>query len=228
GAAIYYANPDRPDGSLDFVWAFVEGNPQVEHETASTTTAGVVADVTDALTVTAEYWTIKIDDMISPQDPDAIYRECLSPESNPTFDPNAPACQNIVRDPSNGAQGLLSTFYTNQGAVNFAGWDLAMNWATEVGPGRLGIDATVTILTKAETRVSPSAPWRDWVGTSGPSDLIGLNGWSYDYRTFVSTNYSAGNWTGTLRWRHLPSIESEGASAPGSTFQPTSSYDIFD
>ena len=31
-----------------------------------------------------------------------------------------------------------------------------------------------------------------------------------------------------MRWRHLPSIESEGAGAPGSTFEPTSSYDIFD
>src|SRR5690606_24948702 len=210
GAAIYYANPDRPDDALNFVWAFVEGSTDVEHETASTTTAGVVADVTDALTVTADYWASKIDDMISPQDP------------------GAPASRDVVRAPAVGAQGLRGTFYPHQGAVNFAGWDLAMNWGRDLGPGLLGIDATVTILTKAETRVSPSSPWRDWVGTSGPSDLIGLNGWSYDYRTFVSTNYSAGNWTGTLRWRHLPSIESEGASAPGSTFQPTSSYDIFD
>lgn len=228
GAAIYYSNPDRPDDALNFVWAFVEGSLDVQHETASTTTAGIVAGITDSLTLTADYWSIKINDMISPQDPDAIYRRCLSPDENPTFDPGAPACREIVRDPSNGNQGLLSTFYTNQGAVNFAGWDIAMNWGRNVGPGQLALDATVTILTKAETRVSPSSPWRDWVGTSGPTDLIGLNGWSYDYRTFVSANYNAGNWTTTLRWRHLPSIESEGASAPGSTFEPTSSYDIFD
>src|SRR5690606_23741449 len=157
GAAGDYATPDRPDGALNFVWAFVEGSPDVEHETASTTTAGVVAEVTDALTLTADYWSIKIDDMISPQDPDAIYQRCLSPQSNPTFDPNNPACLEIVRDPADGGQGLLSTFYTNQGAVNFAGWDVAMNWATDVGPGQLAIDATVTILTNAETRVSPSS-----------------------------------------------------------------------
>ncbi len=228
GAAIYYANPDRSDDALNFVWAFVEGNPNVEHETASTTTAGIVADITDSITLTADYWSIKINDMISPQDPDAVYQQCLSPQANPTFDPNAPACLAIVRDPGTGGQGLLSTFYTNQGAVNFAGWDLALNWSRDVGPGRLGVDATATILTKAETRVGPSSPWNDWVGTSGPTDLIGLNGWSYDYRTFVSTNYNAGNWTGTLRWRHLPSIESEGARAPGSTFEPTDSYNIFD
>lgn len=228
GADVYYSDPDRPDGALNFVWAFVEGNPEVQHETASTTTLGIVADVTDTITVTADYWSIKINDMISPQDPDAIYRQCLSPETNPGFDPTMAACTQIVRDPGDGGQGLSDLFYTNQGAVDFAGWDLSLNWGRDLGPGQLGIDTTVTIMDKAETRVSPSSPWTDWVGTSGPSDLIGLNGWTYDYRTFVSTNYSAGDWAATLRWRHLPSIESEGSLAETSTFEPTNSYDMFD
>ena len=228
GASEFYNDPNRPAGALNFVWAFVNGSPAVQHETASTTTLGIVANVTDALTVTADYWSIKIDDMISPQDPDALYRQCLSPVTNPTFDPTYTPCTQLVRDPGDGGQGLSDLLYTNQGAVNFAGWDLALNWSREVGAGLLGVDTTVTLMDKAETRVSPTSPWRDWVGTSGPSDLIGLNGWTYDYRTFVSTNYSVGDWSATLRWRHLPSIKSEGSLSPTSTFQPTNSYDLFD
>ena len=70
--------------------------------------------------------------------------------------------------------------------------------------------------------------WNDWKGTSGPSDLTGLNGYSYDYRTFVTASYSTGPWAGVLRWRHLPSIKSEGSLAPGSNFQPTGTYNVFD
>jgi iron complex outermembrane receptor protein len=79
-----------------------------------------------------------------------------------------------------------------------------------------------------ETRTSPEQQFNDWKGTSGPSDLIGLNGYAYDWRSFVTANYSLGLWSGSLRWRHLPSIESEAAGRPGNTEQPTNSYDIFD
>lgn len=228
GAATFYDNPNRSSGALNFFWAFVEGNPAAKHETAHTTTIGAVANVTDRITLTADYWSIKIDDMIAAEDPNGVYLRCLSPETNPTFDPTVSACNQIVRDPFQGTQGVQNLMFTNEGAVNFAGYDISLNWTGDVGPGRLNVDTTVTLADRMRTRVTPDAPWNDWKGTTGPGDLTGLSGWSYDYRTFVTANYSTGRWSGTLRWRHLPSIESEGASSPGSTFEPTSSYDMFD
>ncbi len=229
GASVFYDDPNRSNRGLNFIWAFVEGNPNIRHETAGTTTIGVVADVTDRITLTADYWQIKINDMISAQDPNGIYQQCLSPVSNPSFDPNFAPCTQAVRDPFDGGQSVLSLLFTNEGAADFSGYDVTLNWNSDVGPGLLSVDATVTIADETRTRVSPDSDWTDWTGTSGPGDLTSVTGWTFDYRTFVTTNYSFGPWSATLRWRHLPSIDSEGTVGnPNHTFEATNSYNIFD
>jgi outer membrane receptor protein involved in Fe transport len=210
------------------VFGFVEGNADLKEETAGTTTIGVVADITDQLTLTVDYWNIKIDDMITSQDPNSIYQLCFSPETNPTLDVNHEACKQLVRDPQTGNDANTLLKFTNEGAIDFAGYDISVDWAGDVGPGNLNVNAVVTIADKVETRVSADADWNDWKGTSGPSDLTGLDPYAFDYRTFVTTNYSFGRWGTTLRWRHLPSIASVSSRAPGSTLQPTGSYDMFD
>src|SRR5690606_38088412 len=60
GAAEYYNNPNRNASATHFFWAFVEGNVDVDVETAGTTTIGVVANITDRATLTVDYWSIKI------------------------------------------------------------------------------------------------------------------------------------------------------------------------
>ncbi|MES2626174.1 MAG: TonB-dependent receptor [Pseudomonadota bacterium] len=228
GASTYYTNPDRPNTSTQFYFSNVTGNANLKEETAKTITLGFVADLLDNLTLTVDWWNIKIDDMISTEDPDNIYQLCLSPATNPTFSPAHPACEQIERNPDSGAEGNTPLLYTNQGAIDFAGYDIALNWNTDLGPGVLNLNTSLTIADKMETRTSPTQKFNDWKGTSGPSDLIGLNGYAYDWRSFVSANYSLGLWSGSLRWRHLPSIESEAAGRPGNTEQPTNAYDIFD
>jgi iron complex outermembrane recepter protein len=153
----------------------------------------------------------------------------LNPATNPSYDPTFTPCTQIVRDPFNGSEAISSLLYTNEGAIDFGGYDLQLDWRRSVGPGTLNVAAVASIADKTATRVTPASTWFDWTGTSGPSDLTGLNGYAYDYRTFVTANYDMDRWGGTLRWRHLPSIQSSGAvNNPVSTFQPTGSYDTFD
>jgi outer membrane receptor protein involved in Fe transport len=228
GAATYYSNPERPFTSSQFYFSNVTGNPNLKEETAKTITLGIVANLTDQLTLTVDWWNIKIDDMISTEDPDNIYQLCLSPVTNPGFNINNPACQQLERNPETGAEGNTPLLYTNQGAIDFAGYDVVLNWNTDLGPGALNINTSVTIADKMETRTSPEQQFNDWKGTSGPSDLIGLNGYAYDWRSFVTANYSVGLWGASLRWRHLPSIASEASGRPGNTEMDTGSYDIFD
>lgn len=141
---------------------------------------------------------------------------------------NHPACQQLVRDPQTGNDANTLLKFTNEGAVDFAGYDISLDWSTDVGPGDLNLNAVLVIADKVKTRVSPDAPWNDWKGTSGPADLTGLDAYAFDYRTFVTTSYTFGRWGTTLRWRHLPSIDSVSARAPGSTLQPTGAYDMLD
>lgn len=227
GAIEYYNNANRPFGALQFFFPFVSGNPNLNEETADTITLGVVADITDAFTVSVDYWNIKIEDMISTEDPDGVYRECLSPITNPSFNPNLPACRQISRNPSSGGEGNTTLFYTNEGAVDFAGYDIALNWEMPLAEGIFSLNTQLTIADRMETRINPSLPFNDWKGTSGPSDIIGLNGYAYDWRSFVTASYTRDNLTATLRWRHLPSISSQGKGKPGNTDQDTNSYDIF-
>lgn len=227
GAVEYYNNENRPFGALQFFFPFVSGNPELDEETADTITLGVVADITEDLTVSVDYWNIKIEDMISTEDPDGVYRECLSPVTNPSFDPSLPACQQISRNPATGGEGNTTLLYTNEGAVDFAGYDIALNWGRELAGGLLSLNTQLTIADRMETRVNPSLPYNDWKGTSGPSDIIGLNGYAYDWRSFVTASYTRDFWTITLRWRHLPSISSQGKGQPGNTDRDTNPYDIF-
>jgi outer membrane receptor protein involved in Fe transport len=228
GAATYYSDPDRPDTADQYYFSYIQGNPELKEETAKTITLGVVADLTDNLSLSVDWWNIKIDDMISTEDPDNIYAVCLSPETNPTFDPTNEACAKIDRDVESGAEGHTLLLYTNQGAIDFAGYDVTLNWNHDLGPGLLNVSTNLTITDKAETQTSPEQPFNDWKGTSGPADLIGLNGYAYDWRSAVNATYTMDDWSASLRWRHLPSIKSLASGTPGNTDVPTGSYDLLD
>ena len=79
-----------------------------------------------------------------------------------------------------------------------------------------------------KTAVDPTASFREWQGSLGPNDLSGVNGGSYEYRTFTTGSYSRGPWSASLRWRHLPSVASAGSVTGNLTVLPTESYDAFD
>ena len=87
----------------------------------------------------------------------------------------------------------------------------------------------LTWVDELSTRANPKSEWRDWVGTNGPTDLTSIDPYVFEYRTFSTLGYSAGKWTGSLRWRHLPSIiEATATPVSPQTKAPTASYDIFD
>jgi outer membrane receptor protein involved in Fe transport len=228
GAATYYNNPDRPATSNQNYFSYIKGNPTLKEETAKTITLGIVADLTRDLSLSVDWWNIKIDNMISTEDPDNIYALCMSPENNPAFDPSTVACSKINRAVDTGAEGNTLLLYTNQGAIDFAGYDIALNWKKELGPGLLNFNTNLTLTDKALTQTAPEMPFNDWKGTSGPADLIGLNGYAYDWRSAVNATYTIEQWSASLRWRHLPSIKSLATGTPGNTDVPTNAYDLLD
>jgi outer membrane receptor protein involved in Fe transport len=229
GAANYYGgDTPQPSGFVSPRISNLSGNPSLRSEEAQTLTLGVVADLTERATLTFDYWRIELNDMIAPQVPDTLYRECLSFDTNPTYDPSHPSCQLIVRNPQSGAVATVDISYTNEAAADLAGYDLQLNWGTEVGPGTMTLSALATITDHWKTRVNASSPWVDYTGTTGPGDIRGVNQFAYDYRLFTTLGYGTGNWSANLRWRHLPSIDPEGAIRTTAQYRSTPSYDIFD
>jgi outer membrane receptor protein involved in Fe transport len=230
GAATFYGDPSSwPDTLVSARISNLIGNPNLHSEQAETTTAGFVIDVAQGSTLTIDYWRIRIHDMIAEEVGDILYQQCLDETTNPAYDPNYPACQRLVRNPSTGQNATISTSYTNQQQVDLAGWDLQYNWGRDVGPGRLNLSEVATIAAHTKTRTAPNAAWFDYKGSSGPSNIRSVNPFSFDYRLLTTVNYSVGKWNSSLRWRYLPSIESESAVRTlVSPDVPTSPYNIFD
>jgi outer membrane receptor protein involved in Fe transport len=230
GAANFYSDPSTQPNTLQSARiSNLQGNPNLKSEEAETITAGVVVDISDRSTLTVDYWRIRIHDMIAEEFGDFLYQQCLDEASNPTYDPSYPACQRLVRNPSSGQNATISTSFTNEQQVDLAGWDVQYNWGNDIGPGSMSLSVVATIADHTKTRPSPDAEWFDYKGSSGPSNIRSVNPYSYDYRLLTTASYSAGKWNGTLRWRYLPSIESESAVRTlVSLEQPTDAYSIFD
>jgi hypothetical protein len=168
--------------------------------------------------------------MVSSEYVETFHEQCFSPATNPTFDPNHPSCQLVERNQSNGGQSPYFVSFTNEAAIDMAGIDVSLDWNRPVGPGAMAVNFQASILDHAKTRPAPDAPFVDWKGSVGPSNISGLSGYSFDYRTIMRLSYSQGDWTATLRWQHKPSITSEGHITNPSTATevPTSAYDLFD
>ncbi len=230
GAATFYASPDRPNTLMSPRISNLVGNANLRAEAAETITLGVVTSIGDNTTLTVDYWQIEIQDLISGQIPDVIYDQCLNHNTNPTFSLQHASCQQIVRDPTTGLTSTMDTLFTNDPAIDLGGIDLQVDWGTDgFGPGRFGINFLATITDHTKVRVDPTAPWIDYKGTSGPSALRGVNPYSFDYRLLTSLNYTMGNWSASLRWRHLPGIDNEAAATTtANPFRATDSYDMFD
>lgn len=230
GAATFYGDPNNQPNTLQNARiSNLRGNPQLRSEQAETVTAGIVANITDRSTLSVDYWRIRIKDMIAEEFGDVLYRACLSEDTNPVYDPLHPACLRLVRDPNTGSNSTISTTFTNEQQVDLAGWDVQFDWNTDIGPGTLSINALATITDHTKTRAADGAEWFDFKGTSGPSNIQSINPYSFDYRLFTMFGYRLGAWNASLRWRHLPSIQSEAAVRTlVSLEQPTGAYDIFD
>ncbi len=228
GAAAFYSNRQGP-GGLSFPFQNVIGNPNLDIETAETYTLGAVMSFGERTTLSIDWYQIELSDLIAAQSTDNVYTQCLSRATNPTFDPNSPACLLVVRDPVSGVQAPTDVTYSNEAAVKTTGVDVALNWGTDLGAGRLNVSLQLNKLVHNETQLNPTSPFLDWTGTNGPT-LTSLDGGSYDYRTFTTATYFTGPWTLSLRWRHLPEIDSGAAvTAPALNFTATAeAYDMFD
>jgi iron complex outermembrane receptor protein len=231
GAAEYYGGgTPQPSGFVSPRISNLSGNAGLRSEEALTSTLGVVANLTERATLTFDYWRIELDDMIAPQVPDTLYRECLSADTNPSYSPLHPSCLLVLRNPTSGAVATVDITYTNEASADLAGYDVQFDWSTDnLGPGSLNLNVLATVTDHWRTQVNPTSPELDFTGTTGPSDVRGVNQFAYDYRLFTTVGYRGANWGATFRWRHLPSIAPEGTiRTPGVQYTETPSYDIFD
>jgi iron complex outermembrane receptor protein len=242
GAAVYYAGTQLPGGP-GLSLPNTIGNPFLDPEEAETITLGFVFAspfenrFARQLRASIDWYSIDLTDAIGATAVDTVAEQCFSPQWNPTFDPNAEACRNIVRDPNTGGPGTINVSYTNAGAIRTQGIDLQVDWGLDLadfgaeGAGSLAFNFLFNYVNKYETRATPSSPFLDWTDSLGPPQpTLGLQSGVYKWKAYTTVNYFRGPISASLRWRYLPDIRAAGAvSTPETnTVLGAPSYSIVD
>ena len=232
-----------------FVIGQVEGNLNLQSEKANTVTAGFVftspfeAAALRRLTFSFDYYKIDIEGAIGTPNHDTIYQQCLDAQYNkligdaPGSHTGAelaagnPFCALIVREyvPGTpnvfGADRKYKAQYLNQGGITTRGFDVQLDWATQLSdiglasvPGAFNANVQFTKLGKYAVAAFPGAAFVDDTGTTVNS--------SFDSRLFTTLGYTLGPVAMGLRWQHLPGLDPAPGSPP--TSFGVSSHDQFD
>jgi outer membrane receptor protein involved in Fe transport len=194
-------NPAGQYNSLD------GGNPALEVETADTLTLGLVwtpRSIT-GLTLTADYYDIKIEDTISSFLPDDVIRACAS-SGNPQL------CSLIHRDELGTLwltpRGFTESTNQNIGLLKTRGIDIGATYPWNLG--RAGF-VTLALLgsTILEDRLTTPLTDYDCAGFMGNQCGIPSPKWRHRVRAAWNTNFKA---TFTLGWRYIHGVKNDDLS----------------
>jgi iron complex outermembrane receptor protein len=205
------------------------GNPELREEQADTWTLGVVMDVHDNITLTVDWYSIEIKNMIALIGADATYQTCLDIAFNPTGDPTIPACQKIQRNSATGTASLVDREFSNLGRALMSGVDLQLNWSRPVAGGVFSLNSVANYALKAETQDRVDLGTVDHVGYDSCSLQIQCQ--KYEYRVFSTFNYTRGSWNVGLRHQYWPTLDNPACrNAPtsvGCVYNSWPSYQLF-
>ncbi len=231
GALEYYdIDPieDQPTGGgLGIRNSF--GQPNLREEQADTFTLGVVMDFHENFTLTVDYYTIEIEEMIALESGDSTYERCLSMAFNPTGDVNLPACMQIFRNPSSGNAANIDSSFTNEGRAQMSGIDFQLNWSREFGNGGFNMNSVANYNLEAITQDRPELEEIDHAGFS--SCALQIQCQRYEYRLFTTFSYFTGPWTFSLRHQYWPSLDNASCrtnrEATSCMYSTPPSYNLF-
>ncbi len=208
------------------VFATSKGEPTLTEETGESWGAGVVWDVVDGLSLSVDYYDIKLDDAVTTLssayilDNEAGCRTGLTRTRQPfQFSPDSAFCQEIVSrvnridapgEPTQRIEGVRSG-PVNQSLLRVSGIDAALNWrfsTQRFGDFRTELGWTHTL--KSERQLLATDPVdRDWRDDPG----------NFDFRSRVrgSVNWQRNDWNATVfmtRYGSLPNWQETGRIAP--------------
>lgn len=202
------------------------GNLNLGVEKATTWTAGVVInpDFVPGLTISADYYNIKVDDAISqPSFGDAL-NACFLEANNPGLSATNPACTAIRRNPATGALfGTAAAYvplpYSNSGRIRTDGVDLTINYRHDLQFAKLDLNFSGNWTNSSRFQATPASVERECVGyysnsCGSPGAGINFRGsiqpkWSFNQRTTLSFDAV----DVSLLWRYVDKMDYEPLAA---------------
>ncbi|OAO01571.1 TonB-dependent receptor [Sphingomonadales bacterium EhC05] len=202
------------------------GNADLQPETAKTWTAGVVLQPSfvPGLSVTVDYFNIKVNDAIRTFGVDAVLNNCVT-NASATFTPAS--CALVNRDAAGSLWltpgGFTTDLPNNVGSLQTSGIEIAGNYSVPVSFGQISFSMNGTYLDSYEienglTNADGSRVAFDCVGLYGPTCSVGgtsnagapLPRWRHKAR--VSLNMDSGIGI-SAQWRYVGKVTAETVSS---------------
>lgn len=196
------------------------GNPDLEPETATTWTAGVVLQPSfiPRLSLTIDYFNIRINDAIRSFGPDTILNDCVD-KATASFTPIS--CGLVNRDAAGSLWltpgGFTEDLPNNVGQVKTAGVDISGNYSMPVSFGTIAVQMNGTYLDKYRVNNGLADPY-DCAGLFGPTCSVGgstepgapLPEWRHKARVSVNMDSGLGF---SAQWRYVGKVKAETLSS---------------
>jgi iron complex outermembrane recepter protein len=190
---------DSPAGQYNFLQG---GNPNLKAETADSVTAGFVLTPLRDLSISFDYFDIKVKDTISNIDPTTTLAKCIA-KGNPTY------CNLITRDRLGTLwlldQAKIIGTNVNLGSLRTSGMDFGLTYNQKLGEmGSAGVSFVGTLLTKYTVEEIKGDGTYDCVGLYGPNKCGSPNPkWRHKLRASWNTPFDVEM---AVTWRHLDKL----------------------
>lgn len=238
GTAVGVQNPAAGQANIT-----TGGNPNIGPEKATTYTFGVIVKpeaVLPGFTLTFDYYNIKVDRAITyPAAGDSI-AFCFNNLTSASA--ASPACLAIQRNRQNGRLSGTSTAanpvpglpggLTNEGLIKTDGFDLTMNYRTDLGFARLDLNFAGNYTLNSEFRSRPGGLLRECVGlfsvNCGINTGLAVGSLQPKFSWNQRTTLSFEGVDISLLWRHISAFQYEGnMSDAGARGFPTTARQLF-
>ncbi|WP_238474118.1 TonB-dependent receptor [Altericroceibacterium spongiae] len=176
------------------------GNPNLEPETADTYTFGMVVQprIIPRLTLTADYFDIKVKDYISSVSAQLIINQCTQ-TGDPYF------CGLFHRDPRSGVlfgtDGYVESTTQNTGSLKTSGIDFGLRYSVPLGQGMLALNFDGTWLNELVNEPLPGLGSYDCKGLFGPTCGQPSPAWRHQAR--ITWSDDADLFSLSLNWRYI-------------------------
>jgi iron complex outermembrane receptor protein len=205
GAAVPGANPNIVCGQQQLIRG--GGNPDLDPERSRTYSAGIVFEPIPSLTLSADYWNIKLKDQISALAEQTIFG-------------NFPKYQNLfVYDPSGTRLNYVLGITANLGEVRTRGLDLSLLYRMPKSPfGNLSLSIDGTYVNKYEYQNEPGGPFTQNAGRYADATPV------FRWRHNLLLTLVRGDYTFNLANRYMSHYEDQNAAVSEEFFNKVGHY----
>jgi iron complex outermembrane recepter protein len=199
GGVFQYTQAD-----IQSINGFNSGNRDLDEETAKTLTIGAVVTpkAVPGLSVTLDYFDIKVDDAIGTVPRDASIEGCLAQGL-------AEFCSNVIRNPATGLITTVNAPLQNIASFETSGIDLNVRYGRELGllaDDRLDVNLLYTYLFKLNQTPLLGADELKERGQLGGGERLGAG---FKHKASARLGYTTGPVTASWQVNYLGAIKAE-------------------